>query len=183
MWILSWVFLWIFSVDFLVPSVPLSEGQKIHRQIHSKIPDKIPATSTDVVKNGVANWEPIGQLQNRKPPKPQNRLEIPPPTSESPLQQRSKEYPENTRKIPPKYEFPIFWVWGGGIWKGISGSLFFVCCGVFWISGLSYSVAGQYVLKSQNPLCRRAARWFQIAAVIASHRCYCGALRNQTGWL
>ena len=52
----------------------------------------------------------------------------------SPYGRGSKKYPENTRKIPPKYEFRIFWVFQGvfeGVFRGVSCFDSFVCGGVF----------------------------------------------------
>ena len=63
-----------------------------------------------------------------------------------------KKYPENTRKLPPKYEFRFFFLSIlGGMRRGISGSLLFVCWGVllkFW--AFLFSTA-RWVLKDRVP--------------------------------
>ena len=67
-------------------------------------------------------------------------------TSEFTLQQEIGKYPENTRKIPLKYEFRIFSAFRGvseGVFRGVS---FLYVGGYFWFSGFSYSVAGRWVL-------------------------------------
>ena len=76
-------------------------------------------------------WQPTSKLQSRKPHKPQNRPKIPARQYKFSLRQGIEKYPKNTRKIPRKYEFRIFWVFQGvfeGVFRGVSCS---VCWGVF----------------------------------------------------
>ena len=69
--------------------------------------------------------------EQKTPTNPKIGPKIPARHTNSPYGRGSKKYPENTRKIPPKYEFRIFLVFQGvfeGVFRGVSC---FVCWGVF----------------------------------------------------
>ena len=115
-------------------------------------------------------WQPTTQLQRRKTPQPQNRSKIPPRHPNSSTAGDRK----NTPKIPRKYaengNFVFFWYSGGvfeGVFRGVS---FWYVGGYFWVSGLSYSVAGQWVLKQHgcaHPACM-SGLWYRCRKARAS---------------
>ena len=89
-------------------------------------------------------WEPLlVSYRMENPPKPQNRRKKYHPDIRVPPTTGDRKNTQKCQKNTPKIRISYFFSFRGGIWKGISGSLFFVCCRVFWISGLSYAVAGQ----------------------------------------
>ena len=64
-------------------------------------------------------------------------IRIPPTTGDQ------KNTPKIPEKYPKKYEFRISWVSEGVSEKVFRGVSFLHAAGYFWVSGLSYSAAGQ----------------------------------------
>ena len=86
--------------------------------------------------------------REEKPPKPQNRPKIPPRHPNSPTAGDRKNTPKY-QKNTPKIRISYFWGVSGAFEKVFRGVSFLHGGGpgYFWVSGISYSVADQWVLK------------------------------------